>query len=83
VLGVPHPDLGAVLVAVLTDPSDRRALVAAARDGLTDAARPRRWYQSDALPRTTAGKVDRQALAELVVTGSAGIRPLTGSTVDP
>ena len=83
VLGVPHPDLGAVLVAVLTDASDRAALIVAARDGLTDAARPRRWYHSDALPRTGGGKVDRVALAELVVTGSAGLRPLTGPTVDP
>ena len=83
VLGVPHPDLGAVLVAVLTDPSDRDPLVVAARDELTEAARPRRWYHRDTLPRTSAGKVDRAALAELVVTGSAGIRALTGSTVDP
>ncbi len=52
VLGVPHPDLGAVLVAVLTDPSDRDALVVAARDELTAAARPRRWYHRDTLPRT-------------------------------
>lgn len=83
VLGVPHPDLGAVLVAVLTDASDRGALVVAARDLLTEAARPRRWYHRDALPLTSGGKVDRRALAELVVTGSAGVRPLTGSTVDP
>lgn len=82
-LGVPHPELGAVLVAVLTDPSDRPALLEAARTGLTVAARPRRWYHLDHLPLTPAGKVDRGALERFVAAGAGGIRPLTGSTVVP
>lgn len=82
-LGVPHPDLGAVLAAVLTDPSDHPALLEAARAGLTAAARPRRWYHLDPLPLTPAGKVDRAALERVVATGAGGIRPLTGSTVVP
>ena len=83
VLGVPHPDLGAVLVAVLSDASDHRALVTAARTGLTVAARPRRWYHLAVLPLTPAGKVDRAALLDLVATGAAGVRRLTGPTVVP
>jgi acyl-coenzyme A synthetase/AMP-(fatty) acid ligase len=83
VLGVPHPDLGTVLVAVLTDASDHAPLVTAARAGLTVAARPRRWYHLEALPLGPGGKVDRAALRDLVETGAAGLRPLTGSTVVP
>jgi acyl-CoA synthetase (AMP-forming)/AMP-acid ligase II len=83
VLGIPHPALGAVLVAVLTVASDHAALVAAARAGLADAARPRRWYHLEAPPLGPAGKVDRAALRVLVETGAAGIRALTGSTVVP
>jgi long-chain acyl-CoA synthetase len=61
VLGLPHPTLGAVVVAVLTDDADR-APARAAADGL-GAGRPRRWFVRTALPLTEAGKVDRRALA--------------------
>jgi acyl-CoA synthetase (AMP-forming)/AMP-acid ligase II len=64
VLGVPHPTLGEVLAAVLTDERDRDALTSAARDELVPAARPRRWEHVAALPLTSAGKVDRAALAQ-------------------
>lgn len=83
VLGVPHPTLGSVLVAVLTEAADHAALVPAARTALTTAARPRRWFHADALPATTAGKVDRAALTEAVAAGAGGLTPLTGSTVVP
>lgn len=61
VLGLPHPTLGAVVVAVLTDDADREPARAAAA-GLR-AGRPRRWFLRDALPLTEAGKIDRRALA--------------------
>lgn len=83
VVGVPHPTLGAVLVGVLTDPADRVAVVARSRDGLTAAARPRRWVHAARLPLTAAGKVDRAALAAAVAHGAEGLRPLTGNTVVP
>ena len=83
VLGVPHSTLGSVLVAVLTEATDHAALVSTARAALTTAARPRRWFHADALPVTTASKVDRVALAEAVATGAGGLTPLTGSNVVP
>ncbi len=67
VLGVPHPELGQVVAAVVTDPAD----VAACRSlGLTPSHRPRLWYAVDPLPRTSAGKVDRAALAARVRDGA-------------
>lgn len=65
VVGVPHPELGQVVAAALTDPADR-APARAAADALAPAQRPRLWCVVDELPRTAAGKVDRAALAELV-----------------
>ena len=64
-VGVPHPELGAVLGAVVTDASDRDGLAAHARSHLAPAQRPRLWQVAAELPLTDAGKVDRAALAEL------------------
>lgn len=61
VVGLQHPTLGAVVVAVLTEDADRGPARAAAT-GL-GAGRPRRWFVRAALPLTPAGKVDRRALA--------------------
>lgn len=66
VLAVPHGRLGSVVAAVLTDAADRARLVAAARDRLDPAGRPRLWLQCERLPLTTAGKVDRDALLAMV-----------------
>ena len=68
---------------MLTDPADHAALVSTARARLTEAARPRRWFHLPSLPTTAAGKVDREALAEAVVAGGRGLRPLVPSTVVP
>ncbi|MFB9376582.1 AMP-binding protein [Kineococcus gynurae] len=70
--GRPHPDLGAVLVAVVETAATttkgradlRRRLDAAARE-LSAPARPRRWSFVARLPRTPAGKTDRAAAALL------------------
>jgi acyl-CoA synthetase (AMP-forming)/AMP-acid ligase II len=61
VVGVPHPALGAVLTAVATAPDDLVTMRDRARQ-LPSSHRPRRWETRDALPLTTAGKVDRRAL---------------------
>ncbi len=71
VLGVPHVDLGEVLVAVLGpgDPVDpvRRL----ARETLAPGGRPRRWYRLPTWPLTTHGKVDRSAVRAAVLDGTA------------
>jgi malonyl-CoA/methylmalonyl-CoA synthetase len=64
VIGVPHPDLGEGVVAVVTrtDPALDEAAVLA---GIADLARfkqPRRILFADALPRNAMGKVQKAAL---------------------
>jgi malonyl-CoA/methylmalonyl-CoA synthetase len=66
VIGVPHPDLGEGVVAVVTrtDPAlDEAAILA----GIADLARfkqPRRILFADSLPRNAMGKVQKAALRE-------------------
>jgi malonyl-CoA/methylmalonyl-CoA synthetase len=66
VIGVPHPDLGEGVVAVVTrtDPAlDEAAILA----GIADLARfkqPRRILFVDSLPRNAMGKVQKAALRE-------------------
>lgn len=76
VLGVPHPDLGEVVAAVLAvgaggPAAELRRDAAAAASRLPAAARPRRWYVLADLPRTISGKVDQPALRERVLAGRA------------
>lgn len=63
VAGRPHHRLGGVLaVAVELDPgADLAEIKRDARGALPAAALPRHWRVLDALPRTSAGKVDRGA----------------------
>jgi long-chain acyl-CoA synthetase len=70
VVGVPHPRLGALLAAVLPHPAALGAARAAARAELSPAHRPRRWFHSQELPLTVAGKIDRRALAALAASGA-------------
>lgn len=65
VLGLPHPDLGAVLVAYVTDAAVIPALKEQALRTLTPAARPRHWRPIPAWPLTPQAKIDRVALAAL------------------
>ncbi len=64
VCGLPHPTLGSVLTAVLTDAADLEPARAYAREHLSPAQRPRRWHVLDTLPLTPAGKLDRSALTQ-------------------
>lgn len=70
-VGVPHPALGQVLVAVLTGTDDLGPVRAASRARLAPSHRPRRWFHLPDLPVTPCGKVDREALARLVTDGAA------------
>ncbi|MBI1418797.1 MAG: AMP-binding protein [Limimaricola sp.] len=66
VIGVPHPDLGEGVVAVLVPRPGATldtAAIAAALDGrLARFKHPRRFVVVDALPRNTMGKVQKAAL---------------------
>jgi long-chain acyl-CoA synthetase len=66
VVGAPHPDLGEVVVAVVTRADDVPVLTAHARETLSPPERPRRWLHVATLPVTVGGKVDRVALATMV-----------------
>lgn len=67
VIGLPDPDLGEVVVAVLVaDGAIDEADVLAACDGLARFKRPRRLVVVDELPRNAMGKVQKALLrAEL------------------
>lgn len=66
VVGRPHADLGAVLVAVCTDAGDVPVLRRRSREALPPAYRPRRWQVLADLPTTPAGKPDRARLTRLL-----------------
>lgn len=66
VVGVPHPDLGQVVAAVVTDPDDVARLQAVSRRVLAPQQRPRRWFHLGSLPLTGNGKVDRAAVVRAV-----------------
>jgi malonyl-CoA/methylmalonyl-CoA synthetase len=68
VVGVPHPDFGESVVAVLVPEPGRTidiaAIEAAARRDIAGFKRPRRIEVVDALPRNTMGKVQKNQLRD-------------------
>lgn len=66
VIGVPHPDMGEGVVAILV--ADGAALddktLQVALSGLAKFKRPRRFIWLDTLPRNAMGKVQKQTLRE-------------------
>ncbi|MCA8887820.1 MAG: AMP-binding protein [Parvularculaceae bacterium] len=68
VIGVPHPDMGEGVIAVLApDPGAARpddAALASAVSALARFKQPRKFVFVDALPRNAMGKVQKQALRE-------------------
>jgi malonyl-CoA/methylmalonyl-CoA synthetase len=68
VIGVPHPDLGEVPLAVVVPEAgvqvEAEALAAALRDRLARFKQPRAWEIVEALPRNTMGKVQKNVLRE-------------------
>lgn len=81
VVGSPHPDLGAVVTAIVEvgtgGPPARSALEAVARGGLDVAQRPRRWYAMKDLPRTPSGKPARGLVAARLANGDPDLHRLT------
>jgi long-chain acyl-CoA synthetase len=65
VLGMPHPQLGQMLTAVVVGSAADGSLRAALA-GMPAPCRPRRWLRAEALPRTAGGKLRRDALPDLV-----------------
>ncbi|WP_375262723.1 malonyl-CoA synthase [Palleronia sp.] len=64
VIGVPHPDFGEGVVAVLAGEPDHDTVRAAARQNLADYKCPKRLFTVAELPRNTMGKVQKAALRE-------------------
>jgi len=65
VVATPHRRLGSIVAAVFTEPTDLPGLQGRARTVLDRHQRPVRWLRVPAVPITSAGKVDRNALAAL------------------
>ena len=64
VIGVPHPDFGEAVVAVVLGAGDEAAIVAAARAQLAAFKAPKRIFFVDDLPRNAMGKVQKNRLRE-------------------
>ena len=67
VIGVPHPDFGEGVIAVVTAPPtgpvpDEEAIISALSGKLAKFKLPKRVYRVDALPRNTMGKVQKTEL---------------------
>jgi acyl-CoA synthetase (AMP-forming)/AMP-acid ligase II len=69
VVGLPHPRLGQVVAAVLTDERSLAAARAIARERLSNEQWPRVWLHLPALPLNPAGKVDRAEVARRAADG--------------
>jgi len=67
VIGVPHPDLGEGVVAVVTrtDPALDEPTILAAITDLARFKQPRRILFAESLPRNAMGKVQKAALREI------------------
>ena len=66
VFGVPDPDWGQRVCAVIVGDASDEALVGHARAVLAPAKRPKDYVRASELPMTPTGKVRRAALADLV-----------------
>ncbi len=66
VIGVPHPDLGETVVAVIASDggADKAALSDACANALARFKHPRAYVMRQALPRNTMGKVQKAALRD-------------------
>jgi malonyl-CoA/methylmalonyl-CoA synthetase len=62
VIGVPHPDFGEAVIAVVTGTADEASVIAAARTHLAAFKCPKRVIVRDDLPRNAMGKVLKNEL---------------------
>lgn len=87
VVGVPHPDFGEAVVAVVvpaTEPAPSAdALLAAARRQLAGYKTPKRVFFAPALPRNALGKVRKAELRERYRDAFAGGEPSTATASRP
>ena len=64
VIGVPHPDYGEAVVAVVVGEAEEAALLAGARESLAGFKAPKRILFVQALPRNAMGKVQKNVLRD-------------------
>jgi malonyl-CoA/methylmalonyl-CoA synthetase len=68
VIGLPHPDFGeavtAIVVPVAPEAADAEAILVALRDHLAAYKLPKRIFFADELPRNTMGKVQKNVLRD-------------------
>ena len=64
VVGVPHPDFGEGVVAVVIGAGDEASMIAACRGRLAAYKAPKRVMFVDELPRNAMGKVQKNLLRE-------------------
>ncbi|MDB5431755.1 MAG: matB [Caulobacter sp.] len=64
VIGLPHPDFGEAVAAVIIGTGSEAAIVAAARERLAAFKAPKRVFFVDELPRNAMGKVQKNLLRE-------------------
>ncbi|UTP41213.1 AMP-binding protein [Phenylobacterium sp. LH3H17] len=64
VVGVPHPDFGEAVVAVVIGQGDEAAMIARAREKLAAFKTPKRVFFVDELPRNAMGKVQKNLLRD-------------------
>ena len=64
VIGIPHPDFGEGVVAVVIGAGDEAAMIASAREKLAAYKAPKRIVFVDDLPRNAMGKVQKNLLRE-------------------
>jgi malonyl-CoA/methylmalonyl-CoA synthetase len=77
VIGLPHPDLGEVVLGVLVarrgEVPDLEAIMTQVRAVLARFKHPRRLVVMDALPRNTMGKVQKNLLRARIAAQEAAL----------
>jgi malonyl-CoA/methylmalonyl-CoA synthetase len=64
VIGLPHPDFGEAVTAVVIGSGDESAMIAALRERLAAFKTPKKVFFVDELPRNAMGKVQKNLLRE-------------------
>nr|QQZ50079.1 AMP-binding protein [Phenylobacterium glaciei] len=64
VIGLPHPDFGEAVAAVVIGSGDEAAMIATARQKLAAFKAPKRIFFVDELPRNAMGKVQKNLLRQ-------------------
>ena len=64
VIGVPHPDFGEAVTAVVIGSGDEAAMIAALREKLAAFKAPKRVFFVEELPRNAMGKVQKNLLRD-------------------